>query len=183
MASLQDQLLKAGLVDKHKAKLATKEKQKQANQARKSGAKTVNAARTAAAQRHAERVERDRALNQQKQDIARQKAIAAQVRQLIEVNKLERGQGEHSYSFEHENKVKNILVTEDQRNHLTQGRLAIVATRASTGSQFEVVAAPVAQKIAERDAESIVRLNEREEADTLEDDPYADYQIPDDLTW
>ena len=64
MASLQDQLLKAGLVDKHKAKLANKEKQKQANLARKSGSKTVNAAKAAAQQRHAERVGQDRVLSQ-----------------------------------------------------------------------------------------------------------------------
>ena len=66
MASLQDQLLKAGLVDKHKAKLASKEKQKQANLARKSGGKTVDAAKATARQRHAEKVEKDRKLNQKK---------------------------------------------------------------------------------------------------------------------
>ncbi|MDH3380555.1 MAG: DUF2058 domain-containing protein, partial [Gammaproteobacteria bacterium] len=145
MASLQDQLLKAGLVDKHKAKLASKEKQKQANLARKSGGKTVNAAKAAAQQRHAERVEQDRALNRKKQDIARQKAIAAQVKQLIEVNKLDRNQGEISYSFEYENKIKSILVTEDQKNHLTSGYLAVVVTNSTAGSQFEIVAAQVAQ--------------------------------------
>ncbi len=183
MASLQDQLLKAGLVDKHKAKLANKEKQKQANLARKSGGKTVNAATTAAQQRHAERVEQDRALNQKKQDIARQKAIAAQVKQLIEVNKLDRDGGEIPYSFEYENKVKNILVTEEQKNHLTSGHLAIVVTAASAANPFEIVAVQVASKIAERDAQSVVLLNDRGATAPLEDDPYAAYLIPDDLTW
>jgi uncharacterized protein YaiL (DUF2058 family) len=183
MASLQDQLLKAGLVDKHKAKLANKEKQKQTNLARKSGGKTVNAAKAAAQQRHAERVEQDRVLNQKKQDIARQKAIGAQVKQLIEVNKLDRSRGEIPYSFEYENKVKNILVTEDQKNHLTSGHLAIVVTGITKGSQFEIVAAQVAQKIAERDEQSVILLNGRDASATLEDDLYAAYQIPDDLTW
>jgi len=183
MASLQDQLLKAGLVDKHKAKLASKEKQKQANLARKSGAKMVNAATAAAQQRHAERVEQDRALNQKKQDVARQKAVAAQVKQLIEVNKLDRDGGEISYSFEYENKVKNILVTEEQKNHLTSGHLAIVATGKTKASPFEIVAIQVAQKIAERDAQSVILLNDRGATAPLEDDPYAAYQIPDDLTW
>lgn len=183
MASLQDQLLKAGLVDKHKAKLANKEKQKQTNLARKSGSKTVNAAKAAAQQRHAERVEQDRVLNQKKQDVARQKAIGAQVKQLIEVNKLDRNLGEISYSFEYENTVKNILVTEDQKNHLTSGHLAIVVTGTTRGSQFEIVAVQVAQKIAERDEQSVVLLNDRDATVALKDDPYAAYQIPDDLTW
>lgn len=183
MASLQDQLLKAGLVDKHKARLANKEKQKQANLARKSGGKTVNAAQAAARQRQAERVEQDRALNRKKQDIARQKAITAQVRQLIETNRLDRDHGELSYSFEYENKIKNLLVTEDQKKHLTSGHLAIVVTGNSGDSQFEIVAAQVARKIAERDAKSVVLLNDRDTEAVLDDDPYAAYQIPDDLTW
>ena len=183
MASLQDQLLKAGLVDKHKVKLANKEKQKQTNLARKSGSKTVNAAKAAAQQRHAERVEQDRVLNQKKQDIASQKAIGAQVKQLIEVNKLDRDRGEISYSFEYENKVKNILVTEDQKNHLTSGHLAIVVTDTAKGSQFEIVAVQVAQKIAERDEQSVILLNDRDASAAPKDDLYAAYQIPDDLTW
>ena len=42
MASLQDQLLKAGLIDKNRAHKANKDRQKQANLVRKSGAKTDN---------------------------------------------------------------------------------------------------------------------------------------------
>ena len=183
MASLQDQLLKAGLVDKHKAKLATKAKQKQANLARKSGAKTDNITKKAAQQRQQQRAERDRALNQKKQDESLHKAISAQVKQLIEVNKLDRDQAEISYSFVYQNKVKNILVTEDQKTHLTQGHLAIVTTSLAKNRHFEIVAVPVAQKIAEREADAVVQLNHQADATELEDDPYADYQIPDDLTW
>jgi hypothetical protein len=42
---------------------------------------------------------------------------------------------------------------------------------------------PVAQKFAERDADPVVMLNHKADAIELEDDPYADYQIPDDLSW
>ena len=76
-----------------------------------------------------------------------------------------------------------LLVTADQKSHLTSGHLAIVLTGATTGNQFEIVAAQVARKIAERDAQSVVMLNESDATDALEDDPYAAYQIPDDLTW
>ena len=42
---------------------------------------------------------------------------------------------------------------------------------------------PVAQKFAERDADSVVLLNNKVDAIELEDDPYTDYQIPDDFSW
>lgn len=179
MASLQDQLLKAGLVDKQKAKQASKEKRQQARLARKSGGKTDDASKTDASRRHAERVERDRALNRRKQEIAAQKAVGAEIRQLIEVNKLDRAGGEISYRFEQDNRIREILVTEEQKKHLTSGHLAIVATL----GRFEIVAVQIARKIAERDAQAVVLLNDGESPAVLEDDPYAAYQIPDDLTW
>jgi len=126
MASLQDQLLKAGLIDKNKANKASKDKQKQANLARRSGAKTDNAVKRQAQQERDRKLARDRELNLQKQQASSQKAIAAQVKQLIEMNCLDRNQGEIPYSFIYKNKVKNIVVTADMKNQLTLGRLAIV---------------------------------------------------------
>ena len=86
-------------------------------------------------------------------------------------------------SFEYENKVKDILVTEDQKNHFTSGHLAIVVTDTTKGSQFEIVAVQIAQKIAERDEQSVILLNDRDASAAPKDDLYAAYQIPDDLTW
>ncbi len=183
MASLQDQLLKAGLVDKNRANKAKKEKQKQANFTRRSGSKTVSAARVAAQQQQSKRVARDRELNLQKQNASNRKAIAAQIRQLIEVNRLDREQGEISYSFAYRNKIKNITVTDALKNQLTLGYLAIVTLLENNTRKFEIVPALVAQKIAQRDAGSVVQLNEKIDTAKDDDDPYADYQIPDDLTW
>jgi hypothetical protein len=183
MASLQDQLLKAGLVDKNRAKKANKDKQKQTNFVRKTGRITVNEDKVSAQQKQVRKAERDRELNLKKQITSNQKAIAAQIIQLVEINKLDRDQGEITYSFVFENKVKNIVVTEDLKNQLTQGRLAIVTLLTNMDRKFEIVPAPVAEKIAQRDAECVVQLNEKVNAEENEDDPYADYQIPDDLTW
>jgi len=183
MASLQDQLLKAGLIDKNKAKKANKDRQKQASLVRKSGAKTDNESKILAQQEHAKKRARDRELNQQKQQASNQKAIAAQVKQLIGMNKLDRDQGEISYSFIYQNKVKNIGVSEVQKKQLTLGRLAIVTLLVNKTRQFEIVPAPVAEKIAQRDADSVVHLNQKVEMEENENDPYADFQIPDDLTW
>ena len=183
MTSLQDQLLKAGLVDKNKVRKVKQDKQKQANFVRKTGGKTVNEAKVSAQQKQANRAEHDRELNLKKQKASNQKALAAQIRQLIEINKLDRDQGEITYSFVYKNKVKNIVVTESLKNQLTQGRLAIVTLLINKDRKFEIVPAPVAEKIAQHDTECVVQLNEKVNTEENEDDPYADYQIPDDLTW
>jgi uncharacterized protein YaiL (DUF2058 family) len=183
MASLQDQLLKAGLIDKNKAHKAKKDRQKQANLVRKSGAEADNESRLLAQQERTKKLARDRELNLQKQQASNQKAIAAQVRQLIEMNSLDRDRGEISYSFIYQNKVKNIGVSAEQKNQLTLGRLAIVTLLANKDRRFEIVPTPVADKIAQRDADSVVHLNQKVEIDENENDPYADFQIPDDLTW
>ena len=40
----------------------------------------------------------------------------------------------------------------------------------------------IADKIAERDASLVVRVN-KPTTEVAEDDPYADFQVPDDLMW
>ena len=64
---------------------------------------------------------------------------------------------------------------------LTLGRAVIVTFLLNSQRTFEIVPAPVAEKIAGRDADAVLHLNQ--EAETDEDDPYADFQVPDDLTW
>ena len=57
-------------------------------------------------------------------------------------------------------------------------RLAIVAHNGG----FELVPKVIADKIAERAPESVVRVN-KAATQVEEDDPYADFKIPDDFTW
>jgi uncharacterized protein YaiL (DUF2058 family) len=82
MASLQDQLLKAGLIDTKKAKQANKEKRKETNVARRSNEEVVDEVKQSAEQARLEKVERDRELNRQRDLELQQKAIAAQIKQL-----------------------------------------------------------------------------------------------------
>jgi len=183
MASLQDQLLKAGLVDKNKANKAKKEKNKQAKTSRKGGGKAANEAQSAAQKQRQQKLERDRELNQQKQQQSKRKALLAQIKQLIELNRVEREGGEIAYSFLHKNKVKNILVTEDLQKQLGLGRLAIVTFHHKGQSHYELVPLAIAEKIEQRDAGSVLHINEDSSNESDGDDPYADYQIPDDLMW
>ena len=188
MSSLQEQLLKTGLVDESRAKQATREKQKRANQARRSGGKSaahkVDPRKVTADKRHAERVARDNALNEKRKQAHDQKAIAAQVKQLIETNKVDRSKGEIPYSFVYRKKIKKMFIGETEKNLLAAGRLAIVTTvLANEGRRFELVPMEVARKIAERDPETVIELKQQDDNASPEDDPYADYKIPDDLTW
>ncbi|MCK7543336.1 DUF2058 domain-containing protein [Marinobacter bryozoorum] len=179
MASLQDQLLKAGLADEKKLKQLQKEKKKQRKQQPKGAAQT-DEGKLRAQQARQEKAERDRQLNQQRNEEARRKAIAAQIRQLVESNRLDRSRCEVDYQFVHGKKIKKILVDDTMTDQLARGRLAVVFVNES----YEVVPEAVARKIMERDEEAVLVLHDRNsQVDKDEDDPYAGYEIPDDLMW
>ena len=178
MASLQEQLMKAGLADEKKARAIRSEKRKQRKQQPK-GAAQVNEAEERARKARQEQAERDRQLNLERQKEAEKKAIQAQIRQLIETNRLDRSRGETSYQFVDGKKIKKILVDDKMVDQLSRGRLAIVAL----GENYEVVPDKVARKIMERDEAAVISMQERKQDDAGEDDPYAGYEVPVDLMW
>ncbi len=177
MASLQEQLLKAGIVDQKKAKKIQQEKRKASKSAPK-GHAPVDENKERAQRALAEKAERDRELNRQQQAANEKKAIRAQIVQLIRMNRVERG-GEIPYQFSDGRKIKKIFVTPKLQDELTRGQLAI----ARLDGSYELLPAAAARKIMQRDADAIVLLNEKSPAAVDEDDPYAAYQIPDDLMW
>ena len=176
--SLQDQLLNAGLVDKKKAKAVQKEKRKQAKQQPKGQAK-IDESKLRAQQVLQEKAERSRTLSQQQQAEADKKAIQAQIKQLIESNRIDRQNGEVAYQFVDDKKIKKLYVTELLQNQLGKGLIAIVKLNDS----YELVPKVVAEKISQRDESTVLLLNDKSQDVVEEDDPYADYQIPDDLMW
>lgn len=178
MSSLQDQLLQAGLVDQKKAREVKKEKRKQTRQQPK-GKPKVDENKEQARRALAEKAERDRERNRQRQAQAEKKAIQAQVIQLIEMNRISRQGGDTPYQFADGKKIKKIHVTPTLQQQLVRGQLAI----ARLGESYELVPAAVAQKISQRSDHAIVLLNSSTDDGPAEDDPYADYQIPDDLMW
>jgi uncharacterized protein len=179
MSSLQDQLLKAGLVDAKKAKKNQKDKRKATKVQKKSKQDVVDENKLQAQKTRDEKAARDRELNAQRQAEAERKAIVAQIKQLIQMNVQSKGHGDIAYNFTDGKQIKKIYVNAAVQKLLTRGRLAI----AKLGEGYELVPTPVADKIAERDDSFIVSVAEVT-ADTVdEEDPYADYQIPDDLMW
>ncbi|WP_339514377.1 DUF2058 domain-containing protein [Pseudomonas sp. RL_15y_Pfl2_60] len=176
--SLRDQLLKAGLVNEKQAKQATKQKQKQQRMEHKGQVEKDNSQQLAAEQARAEKLARDQELNRQQQEKVEQKARAAQVKQLIEASRLPKLTTEDYYNFADDKKVKRLPVNDLVRNKLSSGSLAIVRH----GVGYEVIPREAALKIQERDPRRVVLLNTPTEAPDA-DDPYAAYQVPDDLMW
>ncbi len=177
--SLRDQMLKAGLVNEKQVKQAGKEKKKQQRLEKKGAVEIDDSQRQAALKAMAEKQQRDQELNRQQQDNAQRKAFVAQIRQLIESARLPKLDSEDYYNFVDHKKVKRIAVNDLVRNKLSNGTLAIV----KHGGGYEIIPRDVALKIQERDERRIVLLNVVSDDASVDEDPYAAYQIPDDLMW
>ncbi|WXL24340.1 DUF2058 domain-containing protein [Ectopseudomonas mendocina] len=176
--SLRDQLLKAGLVNEKQVKQASKQKQKQQRLEQKGQVEKDESQKLAAQQAMAEKAARDQELNRLQQEKQEKKALAAQIKQLIESSRLPKLTTEDYYNFVDDKKVKRISVNNLMRDKLSSGSLAIVRH----GGAYEIIPRDAALKIQERDAQRIVLLNTQTQAPD-EDDPYAAYQVPDDLMW
>ena len=151
---LQDQLLKAGLVSKKQAgKIKHEQYQKRKKTSGKSGTDQVRSEQTV----QAERKQRNQELNQQRQEKQRRHEQQAQIKQLIDKNRMEQDEKNGSpYHFAVQKQIRRIFVAEEMADQLSRGRLAIVRFQDS----FEVVPAKIARQIAKRDQEAVVILHE-----------------------
>lgn len=181
---LQDQLLKAGLVNKARVNQVAREqaKQKQGKQKQGKQAATTPSAESVDVERlKAERAERDRALAAERNAQARAAELRAQVRQIIDTHKVRRS-GEIDYHFTDGKAIRSVPVNEALRSQLANGTLVI----ARLDQGYELIPRAAAEKIYERDADAIVLDHGRStsEAPASEDDAYyARFQVPDDLIW
>ncbi|MEO9654569.1 DUF2058 domain-containing protein [Marinomonas sp.] len=179
--SLQEQLLGAGLINKKKANKLKAEKLQHKQKVKNGKAAPIDdSARQAELKKQREdKAQKDRELNLEKQKQLEHKAIQGQIRQMIEQNKIPKEEGDIAYHFTDEKKVKQLYISQSMHNELSRGRLAI----AKLDDKYELVAEPVALKIKQRDESYILVCNNRVEEAEDEDDPYADFKIPDDLMW
>ncbi|MFW2440878.1 MAG: DUF2058 domain-containing protein [Arenicellales bacterium] len=182
-SSLFDQLNKTGLVDKNKAKQTKKDKHRQAIQQKGRQAKPLVESKLRAQQVQAEKAQRDRELNLQRKQAAEKKAIAAQVKQLIEMNCIVADESENdaaiAFNFVDGKNVQRLYVTEKIQEQLIRGRLAVVKLE----DGYNLVPAGVAEKIILRDPSCVIHCAVAGTVDVDTEDPYADYQVPDDLMW
>lgn len=130
-------------------------------------------------------LERDKLLSEQQKQATLAKEFKAQVKQLIEMNRITVAKGDIGFNFTDNNLIKKIYVDKLTQTQLINGRLAIarLSTDNSAESEYAIIPASVADKIAQRDATSIVLHSALSQEEQDEDDPYADFKVPDDLMW
>lgn len=177
----QEQLLKAGLVSKQQVNKVNQEKRKKNKQrpSKKQARAAVNENQLRAQQAAEKKAQRDRELNRKKEEQARNKAISMEINELIKRNKIKRDEKcELAYNFEHQGKVKRLYINEEMKKGILEGKIGI----ARIDGNYELVPKSVAEKIRERNEKRIVLFDAAPEQ-VDEDDPYAEYQVPDDLTW
>jgi uncharacterized protein YaiL (DUF2058 family) len=178
--SLQEQLLKAGLSNPNKAKTLKTNQRKQINAQRKNKITIKNETKASLEYAKQEQLEKDRQLNQKKQQQAEKKAITAQIKQLINLNKISQVEDGEAYHFTDNNKVKKIYVSPQMREQISQGQLAIV----KIATRYEIIPTEIALKVQQRNKKCVLLLNDRSKDTKInEEDLYSDYQIPDDLIW
>lgn len=175
--TLQEQMLKAGLV-------TSKKMAKVQRTAKKSRVQTREA-REAVAENKKAQLERDKQLSEQQKQAALSKEYKAQVKQLIEMNRITLSRGNIDFNFTDNNLIKKVVVDKATQAQLINGRLAIARLMADNKDEcdYAIIPASVADKIAQRDASSIVLNSALSQEAQDEDDPYADFKVPDDLMW
>jgi uncharacterized protein YaiL (DUF2058 family) len=182
--SLSDQLLKSGVVSEQEAKKArneTKSKKQKARKPKKNqrGAEESEAAQFARQVDEAKRA-RDRDLNKQREAERQRQADEKAARELLVNKEIQRGDDATlTYNFTVDSRIKKLNVTQEQRDGLAGGRLAIARTR----GQFRLVDRETAEKIREKAPFLIVWLDDGSDDTPSEDDPYADFPVPDDMMW
>ena len=181
--SLQDQLLKAGLVGAQQvrdSKRKSHKKRKQAGNKGKNAGDNISLAQAYGQRSQQEKSERDRELNRKREEAKRRKEIKTRLRQIIVSNALNDKQAEIARHFEHKGKIRKIYLTTEQQKGLNTGRLGIVYF----GGRYFLLDAARVEKVAAVD-ETAVALSgiAVQSEDGGSDEHYAQFKVPDDLMW
>ncbi|MBF0264874.1 MAG: DUF2058 domain-containing protein [Gammaproteobacteria bacterium] len=183
--NLQEQLLNAGLVDKKRAAKAKKEKYKKNKSNRQQNNAIVDRDKLEIQKQIAQKKEQDRLLNLEKESAARDKAILAQIKQIIQAHQIKLYQDSEetvSFNFQDGKLIKKLSISLKNQQQIIHGFIAI----AKWEQIYYLIPKSIAEKIIERNSSYIVLLNDISNLpieETEIEDEYADYEIPDDLMW
>ena len=150
----QDQLLKAGLVNKKQANKAKREKHLSRKQKGEDPSAQIS---SKAKQEQAAQAARNRELNRLQAAEKLQREQQAQVKQLIEQSKLELDDRGEPYHFVVQNNIERIFISDNMAEELSHGQLAIV----KSGNGHEVVPAKVARQILSRDKDTVIAFHDK----------------------
>jgi uncharacterized protein YaiL (DUF2058 family) len=162
--SLQEQLLKAGLVSTEKLKKMETETRKQLHQSRKN--KAVAAAEVAHKAEEKRRLEAeatrkkelDRQLNREREAQKKLKEDMARTHQLLESQRLNEVDADIPYNFLDGRYIRRIRVTQQQQKLLAMGRIGIVRN-VDDEYDFPLVSRETALKVAEIFPEGLLLLH------------------------
>ncbi|WP_417763852.1 DUF2058 domain-containing protein [Shewanella sp.] len=179
--ALQEQLLKAGLASKQKARDVKTQKKRDRKAKVDDGS---SALKQQIAEQKAQQAQRDRSLNEKRFAEATEKGLVRSLvteirKQAITLPK----DGELKFNFTLDNKIYSLFIDNKLQQQLLNGRLGIV--------RIEEKSYVVPHKLAERVNLLVpawcgylwTATESQTETAVEEDDPYADYVIPDDLMW
>jgi len=180
--TFQEQLLQLGLVDKGKASKVKKQQHQNKKQHAKAGKKhtVVDENALLAQQVEEKKKARARKLNLQREAKLQKRAEDAQVKQLVEQHRLEKDDRGVAYRFPVTGKIQRIFVEREVADKLSDGRCGIVGL----AGQYEVLPRTIVEKIQSISDRVFVTLNSaKSDRNPDPDDPYAEYEVPDDLMW
>lgn len=180
--SFQEQMLQLGLVSSKKVKETKKQQHQNKKQKGKAGKKqTVVDENTLLVQKAEEKKKaRARKLNQQREAKLKKRADDARIKQLVDQHRLEKDDKGIAYRFNVSGKIQRIFVSSELADQLSDGRFGIVGI----GDQFEVVPRAIVEKITTINDKIFVNLNSASSGENIDpDDPYAEFEVPDDLMW
>lgn len=120
----------------------------------------------------------ERANIAEREAIAERKRIKAEIKSIIEAEKIDNTAGESAHSYLIGKRIKQLFVTEPIQKQLVAGELVI--TRLN-GSTF-LVPAQTGERVQALNPDWVVIVPSTDNATEI-DDEYADYQVPDDLKW
>lgn len=183
-SSLKDQLLTAGLLTKEQARSGGRKKKKRPAKGRKRELSPEEQERRAVAAAHEERrKERNRELNQQREQARKAQEQADRIRQILTSRGLPKA-GENDdtsrFHFQIDQRINSLQVTTDQRAKLVDGKLGIV----QFDGRSHLLPTEHAQRIQAMSPKRVWIGGGDDAAEKPdENDPYAGYEVPDDLIW
>lgn len=182
--SLRDQLLKAGLAKPGQARVVEQKKRREArNPKLKDGMN--DAVRDAAFKAAEEQRERSKKLNEARQEKLHRKEIKKRIQTVLENEKLNNPHAQRPFRFPIGKRVKTIHVSEEQFKELMASRLAAVVV----DERIFLVKAEVVERLKGIDKTiryhlpSPVEETPKSSPNSEIDDPYAGFEVPDDIVW
>ncbi|SDZ94283.1 hypothetical protein SAMN05660420_00820 [Desulfuromusa kysingii] len=166
--SLQEQLLKAGMVNKKQVKQAEHEKRVKNKKKRKYGAPAEDSAKIKLQQQQAELAKQQQKLSAEQNQQRQRKADQAAAKQLIKSNQLALDEGDVVYRYVASGKIKQISVTQDVADKLSAGRAGL----AMGDKDVVLIPTEAVLKILKRDEDSILLYNDPAQ---VEDDYPSDW--------